>query len=177
VVKLIRAAVLAVALALTACAASVKKSNIDGAPLTLAPEQSKRIVMYVTGSPEALANPEWQRLGAEWRKSAGVVGGRMAIEFSVQDDASPRKEPGVLVTVDVKRFRFVAPGSRGALGIVAGNAFLDLEVKYADLQTGAPLGVRKYDSRTKTSQGVFAAVTSKQVEAICDDIAHEVTQR
>jgi hypothetical protein len=31
------------------------------------------------------------------------------------------------------------------------------------------LGVRQYDGRTKTSQGIFAAVTSKQVEAICDD--------
>jgi uncharacterized protein DUF4410 len=168
-------------LAVTGCAASVPKSTVDSPGLNVTAEQSKRIVMRVTGSPESLASPDWERLVREWRKAVGVVGQRAAIDYSLQtgtDAGTPAYSsgpPGVLVVVDVRKFSFVAPGSRIVFGFMAGEASLDTHVRFADMRTGSQVGERSYDGSSTTGSGPSSGTTDKQVEAICQAIATDVS--
>lgn len=169
-------------LTVTGCAANVHKNAIDGNALNIAPDQSKRIVMRVTGSAPSLSSPDWERLGREWRKAVGIVGGRTGIDYALQNNAEasappdPNGPPGVLAIVDVKKFRFVAPGARYGFGVMTGNAYLQTQVQFADLRTGAPLGTRSYDTSSTAWEGIFSATTDRQVEAVCQEIATEVTR-
>jgi hypothetical protein len=168
-------------LTVTGCAASAPKTTVDGPRLNITAEQSKHIVMRVTGSPESLASPDWERLVREWRKAVGVVGGRAAIDYSLQTgtdagaQADPGGPPGVLVVVEVKKFSFVAPGSRIVFGFMAGEASLDTHVRFADLRTGSQVGERSYDGSSITGSGPSSGTTDKQVEAICQAIATDVS--
>jgi hypothetical protein len=165
-----------VVLALTGCTATVRKNNPDGDVVAVEPQQSKRIVTRLTGTPEALASSDWERLDREWRKAMATVGARMDIEYAMQNDADRTTLPGVLAVVTVTHFHYVSPGARFAFGVMTGSASLVTKVEFSDLQTGASLGVRNYNSASKFSQGIFAAVSDKQVEAICTEIALAVKQ-
>ena len=57
---------------------------------------------------------------------------------------------------------------------MTGNAFIDSKVSFLDLQTGATLGERTYNTKSTAWQGVFSAMTEKQVQAICKDIVAQV---
>jgi hypothetical protein len=167
---------LVAALTLMGCAANVRKNNPDGDVVQVTPEQSKRILTRLTGSPEALASPDWERLDREWRKAMAIVGSRLGIDFAMQNATDANTQQGVLAVVTVKKFRFVAPGARLAFGVLTGNATLDTQVQFSDLQTGTPLGARSYSTASRFAQGGFSAVTDKQVEAICTEIDLAVKQ-
>jgi hypothetical protein len=165
-----------IVLALIGCTASVRKNNPGGDAVAVQPQQSKRIVTRLTGTPEALASSDWERLDREWRKAVATVGARLDIEYVMQDDVDRTTLPGVLAVVTVTHFHYVAPGARYVFGVMTGSASLVTQVQFSDLQTGASLGERNYSSASKFSQGIFAAVSDKQVDAICTEIVLAVKQ-
>jgi hypothetical protein len=122
-----------IVLALIGCTASVRKNNPGGDAVAVQPQQSKRIVTRLTGTPEALASSDWERLDREWRKAVATVGARLDIEYVMQDDVDRTTLPGVLAVVTVTHFHYVAPGARYVFGVMTGSASLVAQVQFSDL--------------------------------------------
>jgi hypothetical protein len=53
---------------------------------------------------------------------------------------------------------------------MTGNAFVNAKVSFRDLNTGQVWGERHYDTSSTAWQGVFSAMTDKQVKAIGKEI-------
>lgn len=54
---------------------------------------------------------------------------------------------------------------------------MDADVSFVDAKSGKVLGSRKYNTSSTAWQGVFSAMTDKQVRAICDQILKEISAR
>ena len=57
---------------------------------------------------------------------------------------------------------------------MAGNAYMDLEVQYVELPSNKPFGAKKFNTSSSAWEGIFSAVTPKQVQAVSDMIVKEV---
>ena len=170
-------ALLAVGLALTGCAATVTKSPNE-APVRVASESAKSIVLNVTGSKVATESKDWEQLKGEWRAAMKSEADRVGASSVLQEgDPKPTGEPSTLVVVDIADYRYISPGARYGFGIMTGNAFIKAKVQFRDLVTGDMLGERSYDTSSTAWQGVFSAMTEKQVQAICKQIVDEVAHR
>mgnify|MGYP006206573815 FL=1 len=74
----------------------------------------------------------------------------------------------------VNDFRYVSQAKRYAVGVFAGNAFLDLDVEFVELPQLKTFANRKFQTSSSAWQGVFSAMTPKQVEAVSKEIMAEV---
>jgi len=85
----------------------------------------------------------------------------------VPQEGEPRStgEPGTLLVVDVADFRFLTASARYGLGIMIGNAFVQAKVSFRDLKTGEVWGEQSYDTSSTAWEGIFSAMTDKQVRA------------
>jgi hypothetical protein len=91
--------------------------------------------------------------------------------FSMQDGVpQPTGSEGALVVVNVIDYHYVSIGARVMLGIMMGNAFINAQVGFRDLKTGETWATKPYDTKSSARNGVFAAVTTKQVRAMCHEI-------
>ena len=133
----------------------------------------KAVVLNVSGSGAALAAEDWGKLKAEWSQQVMNAASKRGAKFSTQD-GEPRGlgQPGTLVAVYVNEFRFVAPGARSTLGVLAGKAEVSAKVRLLDLQTGAPLGERNYKSSSDDAPGVgiFAPASNKLLQDIAEQV-------
>jgi hypothetical protein len=77
--------------------------------------------------------------------------------------------------VKVDDYRYLSTGARYGFGVFAGNAFINADAQFRDLQSGRTLGTRKYNTSSSAWQGIFSAMTSKQVEAICNQIVSDIS--
>ena len=172
---------------LTGCAATVTSSSTQSPsvaasaelPRPVVPVQSlKVIVLNLSGTDAATGSADWQSLKAEWEKAMRSSAGAAGAAFSIQE-GEPRAaaEAGTLVAVHVNRFRFVAPVARIMFGIMTGSAYIDARVQVLDLRSGAPVIEQTYNATSKAGQGIFSAVTDKQVQAIADEIVREIGRR
>jgi hypothetical protein len=50
---------------------------------------------------------------------------------------------------------------------MTGNAFVDSKVRFIDLKDGRVWGEQPYNTKSTAWEGVFSAMTAKQVGAIC----------
>ena len=165
--------------ALAGCAATVQRGpTADAAPIRIPAESSRNIVMNVTGSSVATESDDWEPFKGEWRAAMAAAAASRGAGFSTQEGA-PRAtgQPGTLVIVDVNDYRYLTPGARFGLGVMIGNAYVDAKVRFADLKTGASLGERTYNTSSSAWQGIFSAMTDKQVQAICREVIAEIDPR
>jgi len=58
---------------------------------------------------------------------------------------------------------------------MAGNAYIDSKVRFIDLRGGTLYGERSYNTSSSAWEGIFSAMTAKQIEAICKQIVSEVS--
>ena len=171
------AALAAATIALTGCAAAVVKAP-SAAPLRIGPDGSKAIVMNVTGSTVATQSADWEQLVGEWRAAMKSEAAGIGATFADQEgEPKPTGAAGTLVVVDVADYRYLSPGARYGFGIMTGNAFIKSKVQFRDLAAGALLGERSYDTSSTAWQGIFSAMTEKQVQAICKQIVDEIAHR
>lgn len=172
-------AVMLAATVLAGCAATVQRAPTDAAvPVRVPAQSSKNIVMNVTGSPTVVQSKDWEAFKGEWRSAMGSAATAAGARFSTQDGAPrPTSEPGTLVVVDVNDYRYLTPGARFGLGVMTGNAYIDTKVRFVDLRTGAPLGERAYNTSSSAWQGIFSAMTDKQVQAISKEVISEINPR
>ena len=140
----------------------------------------KAVVLNVSGSGTALAAEDWGKLKAEWAQQVMNAASKRGARFSTQD-GEPRGlgQPGTLVSVYVSDFKFVAPGARATLGILAGKAEISAKVRLLDLQTGSPLGERNYKSSSDDAPGVgvFAPASNKLLQDIAEQVLTEAAGR
>jgi hypothetical protein len=159
---------------LTGCAASVQKSSTNAA-LKTNQNSAKQITLNVTGSKQITDSGDWEQLKGEWRAAMKSAAASIGAKYSSQE-GKPQStgEPGTLVVVNVNDYRYLSPGARYGFGIMTGNAYVDSTVQFLDLKTGAQLGEREYNTSSSAWQGIFSAMTEKQIQAISLEIANEI---
>ena len=95
---------------------------------------------------------------------------RIALAAQGFGAARPTGEPGTLLGMYVNDFRYVSTGMRLGIGVMSGNAFIDANTRFMDLNNGALWGERPYVTRSSAWEGVASAMTGKQAQAICKNM-------
>ena len=181
----------AIAFALTGCAATVQKSApattstpsatapaTAQAPVRVPEEASTRLVLNLTGSKASTEAKDWVSFKQEWRAIFQQQATAAGVKFDFQDgDAQPNGEPGTLLAVVVNDYRYVGIGARLAFGIMTGNAYLDATLRFRSLRDGTIFGEQTYNTSSSAWHGVFAAMTPKQIYAIADELIREMKTR
>ncbi|AZP11657.1 DUF4410 domain-containing protein [Undibacterium parvum] len=174
-IKSVKMAVIALSLVLTGCAATVNKPGSSTAAMQLPAGSSKKIVMTVKASPAVTATADWKIFQEQWRAGMAAATASKGLNFSFHDaESAPASEAGALIGVKINDYRYVSAGARIGLGVMTGNAFLDAEVAFSDLQTQRLVGTRKYHTTSSAWDGIFAAMTDKQVLAVSNEIVAEI---
>jgi hypothetical protein len=178
VTHFLKIAFVAIAVLLTGCAANVQRSGASVTTAVLSRDAKSKIVLVVRGSDAVAKSADWPLMREEWRAAMSQAAAAQGLAYADQPD--PDKTPraagaGTLVTVMVNDYRYVATGTRYGLGVFTGNAFVNSEVTFADFKTGRVVGSRKYDTSSSAMQGVFSAMTSKQVQGIATEIVKDVS--
>jgi hypothetical protein len=152
------------------CAATVKKSD-DLKPVKVGANATRAIVLNMTGGKDATDSKDWSSFKGLWRDALQEEAGAVGASVSTQEgEAKPTGASGTLLAVNVADFRYVSTGARIGFGIMTGNAFVNAQVSFRDLNTGELWGERHYDTTSSAWQGAFAPMTDKQVHAICKEI-------
>jgi len=165
-----------VAAILAACAASVQKPEPEPAATIEVPAAAaRRIVLVVVGSDVAVKSSDWEALRGEWRSAMSTAAANAGLGFEWRDGlvGLPRA-PGIMAVVKVNDYRYLSTGARYGLGAFAGNAFIDADVAYRELPSARALGSRKYNTSSSAWQGIFSAMTRRQLQAISEEIVAEV---
>jgi hypothetical protein len=171
-------ATLAVAAALTGCAAQVRKGASDGQAVRVPAESAQRVVMQMTGAPDSMQAKDWEQFKGERRAALKTESDAAGISFSMHDaPVRPAPEAGTLLSVHVNDYRYLSPGARYGFGIMTGNAFIDATVGFSDLRTGQRFGEQRFNTSSSAWEGIFSAMTDKQVQAIAKDIIADVKPR
>ena len=179
---------LATSIVLCGCAASVTRSaptpaqTIETAaemqPVRVPVESRKRLVLNVSGAKICTDSKDWADFRKEWRDIFEQQATTAGLKFDWQEgEARAIGEPGVLVSVHVNDYRVVGIGSRIMFGIMTGNAFVDATLKFTDLNAGPLYGEQVFNTSSSAGHGVFAAVTTKQLYAIADEVIASVQGR
>jgi hypothetical protein len=167
---------LGLVLLLAGCASTVKKED-GGAPVpvgTKAP--GKHVVLNLTGSDVTTSAKDWKGFKGIWSDECSDEFHEAQAEFSIQDGApQPTGSDGALVVVNVVDYHYVSIGARVMFGVMTGNAFINAQVAFRDLKTGDAWTTKTYDTKSSAWNGVFAAMTTKQVRAMCHEILGEVS--
>lgn len=176
---LIRLTIAAAAVSLAGCAAQVvKTAPAGGAQVRVPAESSKAVVLNIGGTPAATKASDWAAFRSEWSNAVQAEASARALPFSLQDgEARATGQDGTLVTVFVNDYHYVTPGARFGLGVMTGNAFIDAKVRFADLKTGRLFGEEAINTSSSAWEGVFSAMTDKQLQAIAKDIVGEIKPR
>jgi hypothetical protein len=162
---------------LSGCAANVVKSQAPGAAaqVRIPPQSAKALVLNIQGKPAAMQAADWAAFRGEWSSAVSAEASAHAIPFSLQDgEARPTGQDGTLVSVFVNDYHYVSSGARYGLGVFTGNAYIDATVRFVDLKTGRPFGEEAVNTSSSAWQGVFSAMTDKQLQAIAKDIVGDV---
>jgi hypothetical protein len=161
-------------LGLTGCAVSVKTSDAD-VPLKINKESRKQITMNLTGSQTATTSQDWELMRNALRDAMAAAAASIDATFALQTGKPrPTGQTGTLLVVNIKDFRYLSEGVRYVAGIMTGNAFVDTSVQFKDLRTGTSVGERTFNTSSSAWEGVFSAMTDKQVRAIAKEIADEI---
>ena len=143
-------------------------------------ESARKVVLKMTGSKVALEAKDWSGFKEEWRATFAEHAKDAGIAFAMRDDAAapaPAAEDGTLLTVHVNDYRQVGIGARIFLGIMSGNAYIDANVAYSDLNNGQRFGEQAYNTTSSAWHGVFAKMTPQQVDAIASGVFGEIKAR
>jgi hypothetical protein len=172
--KLCASLLLCATLGLTGCAVSVKKSDAD-VPLKINKESRKQITMNLAGSQTATTSQDWELMSSALRDAMAAAAASIDTTFSLQKGKPrPTGQTGTLLVVNIKDFRYVSETARYMVGIMTGNAFVDASVQFKDLRTGTSIGERTFNTSSSAWEGIFSAMTDKQVKAIATEIADEI---
>jgi len=160
------------ALLLGGCAASVKQGGSEN---LIIPEAAKsNLVVSFKGTSEAEADTDWDLFKGAWAgalKQEASAGGYKASESG---SSAVRGADGVLLVINVKKFRYLSAGARYAAGVMVGNAWVESEADFFDLKSKQKLGYRTYATSSSAWEGVMSAMTEKQLQAISKQIIADI---
>lgn len=166
-------ALLAITL-LSGCAATVNKHG-QASQLSIAADAKSNLVVNFTGNSKVASNASWGLLKTSWRNALQSEASTAGYALKEQTGAVRLGgEPGTILLVDVSNFRYLTSAMRYGLGVMSGNAWVDAEVSFLDLQSGETIGVRKYNTSSSAWEGVFSAMTDEQLQALAKEMISEV---
>jgi hypothetical protein len=175
-----RVLILAASVCLSACAANVVRTDAQSqtasAPkIAISPVAAKKINLVIGGSEAMTTSSDWQAFVDEWLTSMSAETSAAGITFTLLKRAEQAlSEPSVLVNVTVNDFRYMSQVKRYMIGVLGGNAYMDLNVEFVEMPSKNVVGTRKYNTSTSGGQGIFSAATPKQVQAVAADIVNAV---
>lgn len=176
--KLVAMLVVLSCIVLAGCAASVKRPMGQDVPLGIPVSATSSIYLHVKAAPEVAASEDWEAFRGEWRSAMAADAAAAGREFTYLDTLPPAFErPGTLVVVDINDYRYLSTGARYGFGVMTGNAYIDAEAGYYVLPDRELAGTRTYATSSSAWQGVFSAMTSKQVAAITAQMLKEIDSR
>jgi hypothetical protein len=178
VLTLIRSTLVAAVVALTGCAATVTKpADAPAAPLQVTSKPAS-VALLITGNATIQAAADWHTFRAEWRSAFSAAAAAAAITASYLE-SEPADQPAgtVLIRVVVNEYRYLTPGARFGFGVFTGNAFVDAEAEFVEFPARRSIGKRKYATTSSAWQGVFSAMTDKQVRALSDAMLKDLTSK
>lgn len=165
-IESIRVLAVAIALAVTGCAATVQTPTTEQRPLT-GTAMPKTAALLITASPGIQSSADWQTFRAEWRTAFANAASARGIQFAYLDAESAEQPPGtVLARVSVKDYRYLTSGARYGFGIMTGNAYVNADAQFFEFPGGKSIGTRYYATTSSAWEGVFSAMTDKQLMAI-----------
>jgi hypothetical protein len=167
---------LAAALILAGRAATVQRpAATHEAPMAVPAAAAQRVLLHVQPSPSLAKSQDWELFRSEWRTAMTAAAGNAGKQFSYLD-AAPESatEAGTLIVVTVNDYRYLSPGARFGFGIFTGNAFVDANATFYELPGRREIGRRKYSTSSSAWQGVFSAMTDRQVQAISAEMVKEL---
>lgn len=172
-----RAALVATALLLSACAATVSRPTGQAVVQPVAPVQN--VALQITAPTAIAASSDWRTFQAEWRTAFEAAAQQKGLKASYVETAGAAEPAAgtVLVKVNVNDYRYITPAARFGLGIMSGNAYIDANAQYIQFPGAKVIGDRKFSTSSTAWQGIFSAMTDKQVRAISDEIVTDLVVR
>jgi hypothetical protein len=163
---------------LVGCAATVTQTPTSASSPATAPRAQPpagAFVAVVTGGPAVRANGDWQSFLEEWQASlaAAAATAKMPFVFA-QDETAIPSNASILVRLTVNDFKYVSTTKRFMLGVMAGNAYMDVDAQYVELPANKLFGSKKFNTSSSAWEGIFSAVTPKQVQTVSEKIVNEV---
>lgn len=158
------------AMALTGCAVRMEGAE-NHKPIAVGAAATKKVVLGIDGSAVATGADSWPKMKEAFQENCQEEAKTAGLQLAFQDGAArPTSEPGTLLALYINDFRYISTGMRLGIGIMSGNAFIDANTKFLDLQTGTPWGERPYTTRSSAMEGIGSAMTAKQAQAICKNM-------
>ena len=158
------------AVALSGCAVRMEGAE-NHKPIAVGAAATKKVVLAIAGSDVATGADSWSRMREAVHENCEEEAKSAGLQLDFQDGAArPLGEPGTLLAMYINDFRYISVGMRLGIGIMSGNAFIDANTKFLDLQTGALWGERPYSTKSSAMEGIGSAMTAKQAQAICKNM-------
>jgi hypothetical protein len=161
-------------LLLAGCAASVKRPEAPQRAVQITREAAQRLVLTMAVD-QASVGKDWEAFKGEWRGAFAEQARLAALPFEFRE-GPPRAtgEPGTLAAVMIHDYRYLTPGARYGFGIMTGNAYIKSTIRFLNLANGDIMGEQQYNTTSTAWEGIFSAMTPKQVEAIAAEVVREV---
>lgn len=172
------------ALVLSGCAATVSKppASTDAqssGPAKVAPSvPTTRVAVLIQGAPGIQTSNDWHTFRAEWRTAFEASAASAGLAFAYFESEPPTQPAGTtLVRITVKDYRYLTSGARYGFGILTGNAFIDASAEFVELPSKRRLGAGQYATSSSAWQGIFSAMTDKQVAALSNEIVQDIRRK
>jgi hypothetical protein len=167
------------ALLLAGCAATVQRADAPGSEArVVAPPSTRHLIIVLEPAAGIARDENWDALREEWVTSLSAIAPARGLRGTVADRAPARLEDdALLVVARVEEFRYRSQAARYGFGVMTGNAYMTLELEYRAPPDARVIGSRRVSTRSSAWEGVFSAMTPKQVEAVVTDIVDGVVQR
>lgn len=176
----VRLLLLALFALLEGCAAQVVRSPDLPASEVRAVQDAKaarQIVLLVDASPQIRASRDWSDFVEEWRAGMAKAALDAGLHYRfVTSEAEAGNAPAVLARVHVNDYRMMSQATRLIVGVMAGNAYVNVRVDYVELPAKTILETKTYNTSTRGSQGIFSGTTWRHIEALTKEIAGEVAK-
>lgn len=173
----LKALAIVVVIGLSGCAATVTQPTAEARPLAVSATPTG-VALLITGSPMVLASTNWHTFQAEWRTAFASEAEAAGLSFTYLEAEVGEQSAGVvLVLVAVSKYRYLTPGTRAAFGIMTGNAFINADAEFFEFPGRRSLGTRTYSTSSTAWEGIFSAMTDKQVIAISNAMIQEIKRK
>lgn len=170
---------LVAALALSGCAATVNSGATAQAPVLRAPAvPTNKLAVFITGPEQVRNAADWQTFRAEWRTAFQSAASTAGLSFAYFETEPPSQPAGTtLVRISVSDYRYLSTGARYGFGAMTGNAFVNAEAEFIEMPSKRRLGSRAYSTSSSAWQGIFSAMTAKQVAALSTEIVQDLPRK
>ena len=177
----IAGSLLLASLLLAGCAATVQRPaspEVVAEQVIAVPASTRHLIVVLEPGEGIERDDNWRALREEWVTSLSAAAPSKGLRGTVMDAAPARLDAGdLLVNVRVKEYRYRSQAARYGFGVMTGNAYMYLDLTYRAPPDGRVIGTRSVSTKSTAWQGVFSAMTPKQVEAVVTDIVQSAAPR